>query len=277
MKKIFAMMLALAMGICGMGATAEKTPAAVYEIMPANVEAYWEDGHVMLALKDLEAAFGLAVTENGGHYTLDNGLNCAAFQLGEVSCTISNLVEDTLAETLGLEIAPVETDGKIYVPAELLRAVLGEDAVNIQGERVTVRNDGYFIHGTPNPMEQQESMEDLSKKVGFEVAAPEKLGDFRRTELFSIETMAQVMYQKGERELCYRISPAEDGDNSGDYTDYETVKNEKIGQVSVTFKGEGEKVSLAIWTRNGYDESVGVREGGVSRDEMIAMLKELGI
>lgn len=277
MKKIFAMMLALAMGICGMGATAEKTPAAVYENVPANVEAYCEDGHVMLALKDLEAAFGLVVTENGGHYTLDNGLNCAAFQAGEVSCTISNLVEDTLAETLGLEIAPVETGGKIYVPAELLQAVMGEDAVNIQGERVTVRNDGYFIHGAPNPMEEQESMEDLSKKVGFEVTAPEKLGDFQRTELFSIETLAQVMYQKGEKELCYRISPAEDGDNSGDYTDYETVETEKIGQVSVTFKGEGEKVSLAIWTRNGYDESVGVREGGVSRDEMIAMLKELGI
>ena len=86
-----------------------------------------------------------------------------------------------------------------------------------------------------------------------------------------------MIYANGDQELCYRVSPAADGDNSGDYVDYESVKAEKIGEVSVTFKGDGEKVSIAIWTQNGYDYSVGIRENGVSMDEMVSILNELGI
>lgn len=291
MKKILAMLLVLVLGMCG-AAMAEKTPATVYESLPASVEAYCDDGgRVMLALKDLEEVFGVVVTADGDDYTLDNGLNSAAFKLGVDSCTILNLIEETPAETVQLGAAAVEEDGKVYVPAELLRAVLGEDAVRIEADGVYIRSDGYFIKGVPNPMEEQESLIDgvpnpmeeqespeaLSKKVGFEVAVPEKLGEFERTALFSIDTLAQVIYADGEQELCYRVSPADGGDNSGDYVDYEQMKTEKVGEISVTFKGDGEKVSLAIWTQNGYDYSVGIRETGVSMDEMVSILNELGI
>lgn len=278
MKRIFAMLLVLVMGMCGAAAMAEKTPALVYESQIASVEAYREDGCVMLALKDLEAAFGLVVTENGGEYTLDNGLNRASFKLGADSCTISNLIEETPAETVQLGAAAAEADGKVYIPAELLRAVMGEGAVRVEEDGVYIRNDGYFIKGLPNPMEEQESLAALSEKVGFAVIAPETLGDFQRTSLFSIITMAQVTYVNGDQELCYRISPTSDGgDNSGDYVKYENVKTEKAGEISVTFKGNDGKISLAIWTQNGYDYSVGIREGGVSMDEMASILNELGL
>lgn len=141
-----------------------------------------------------------------------------------------------------------------------------------------------YIDGMPNPVIEHVSLAELSEKVGFEVVVPEVLGAFERKGFFSIDTLAQVIYMRGEQELCWRMSPAADGDNSGDYNDYATVTTETIGEVSVTFKGNDNEVSLALWTLNGYDYSVGVREPedsltahGVSMDEMLTILNQLGI
>lgn len=277
MKKVLAILMALTMVLAGTAAMAEKTPALVYESTPVSVEAFSDGGHILLALKDLETVFGVVVTEKDGGYTMDNGLNSATFKVGANDCTIVNLVENGAEEALELDAAPVESDGKVYVPAELLRAVLGEDAVRIEADGVVVRSDGYFINGMPNPMEEQDSLDALSEKVGFAVAAPETLGAFKLAKLYSIDGMAQVIYENGDQELCYRISAAADGDNSGDYSEYSSVKAEKIGEANVTLKGSDSEVNLAIWTQNGYDYSVGIREKGVSADEMASILNALGI
>lgn len=138
-------------------------------------------------------------------------------------------------------------------------------------------SDGYFIEGMPNPVEEQPSLEALSRRVGFEVNAPERLGEFERTSLSSIDTLAQMIYMHGDQELCYRISPADGGDNSGDYNDYAFVTFESVNGVSVLLKGNDNRVCLALWSLNGYDYSVGIREKGVSMDEMFSILDELGI
>lgn len=143
-------------------------------------------------------------------------------------------------------------------------------------ETAATSGDGY-IEGMPNPVVEHASLEELSEKVGFEVVVPEALGEFERKGFFSIDTLAQVIYMRGEQELCWRMSPAADGDNSGDYNDYAVVTVERIGEVFVTFKGSDNEVNLALWTLNGYDYSAGIREPGVSMDDMLAILAQLGI
>lgn len=134
-----------------------------------------------------------------------------------------------------------------------------------------------IIEGMPNPIIEQVSLEALSEKVGFAVVVPEALGEFERKQFFSIDMLAQVIYQRGEQELCWRMSAETNGDNSGDYNEYETVTTETIGEVAVTFKGNANEINLALWTLNGYEYSVGIREAGVSMEEMRAILTQLGV
>lgn len=63
-------------------------------------------------------------------------------------------------------------------------------------------------------------------------------------------------------------------DISGDYNAYDAVKTETVGGKTVTLKGSGGKVMLAIWTEGDYTYCVGVA-GGTAEADMLSLVNEI--
>lgn len=132
--------------------------------------------------------------------------------------------------------------------------------------------------GMPNPIREYTSVSELERAVGFSVSAPEEIYGFRLTAVSSIDSLAQLIYSDGAQELCFRVSPAahSEGDNSGDHNRYDFTRSEEIDSADVTMKGFGDIVSLAIWQRNQYDYSIGVRSAGVAPETMAELVRAFG-
>lgn len=132
--------------------------------------------------------------------------------------------------------------------------------------------------GVPNPIREYTSISELEKAVVFPVSAPEEIHGFRLTAVSSIDSLAQLIYSDCAQELCFRVSPAArtEGDNSGDYNHYDFARSKEIDSAAVTMKGFGDTVSLAIWQRNQYDYSIGVRSAGVASETMSELVRAFG-
>ena len=118
------------------------------------------------------------------------------------------------------------------------------------------------------------SADELSKKVGFEVA------DIASLKEQSLEThymafadgMAQIIYTVGEKDIYYRKSSGSE-DNSGDYNEYAVVETVDVEGIVVTLKGNDGGYSLALWESDGYSYSLGGLDG-VSKEELVELVSE---
>lgn len=88
------------------------------------------------------------------------------------------------------------------------------------------------------------------------------------------DKMLEVIYQSGEDEAArIRKAPGSE-DISGDYNVYQQVSEVSVNGFKVTMSGDGNKVSLAVWTNNGYTYSVSVTNG-ISSSDMTALVSEI--
>lgn len=106
-------------------------------------------------------------------------------------------------------------------------------------------------------IEECASAEELSKAVGFPV---EDISDLPITiqEIYYdnyFDSIAQITVQSDNRQICFRKAVGME-DISGDYENYSVVTEENLSGVSVTLKGSGEVVSLAVWQDAGYTYSL---------------------
>ena len=62
-----------------------------------------------------------------------------------------------------------------------------------------------------------------------------------------------------------------DGDNSGDYNEYETVETKNTGGVTVTVKGSGGLIYCALYEKSGRSYSV-VSTAGLTWEQLEAMI-----
>lgn len=79
--------------------------------------------------------------------------------------------------------------------------------------------------------------------------------------------MFEIIYASGEDEVArVRKAPGAD-DVSGDYNEYAETESVDVDGVSVTMKGEGGLVSLAVWTTGDYSYALSV-EAAISQSDM---------
>lgn len=110
-----------------------------------------------------------------------------------------------------------------------------------------------------NGMVEADTVSELSRLVGFEVEEMEALPfQVEKTEYVSYwQTMAQITYYGEGQKVVYRKSEGNE-DNSGDYNRYSSVREETVEGRTVTFKGEGEAYTLALWSDADFSYSLRV-------------------
>lgn len=103
---------------------------------------------------------------------------------------------------------------------------------------------------------------ELADTVGFEVEEIAKF-PFRVEETIYTSyggDLGEIVYIGENQSVIFRKSVG-DGDNSGDYTVYDKIINDRIAGNEIELKGDGELFYLAVWNMNGFSYSVGVKNG----------------
>ena len=191
------------------------------------------------------------------------------------------LSEEAMARILGNVMEHAETEsprqGKIIQVSSIRRyaAVAACLAVVL----LAVFSLPQLQHGSDNPPEvastegiqECETIEALSAAVSFPVEELSNL-PFTPEEVSYVDyfgEMTQITYRSGDNSVTLRKAHG-DEDVSGDYNDYETVREVQTGMVSVVLKGEGESFSLALWQQNGFSYALSF-EPGIS-EQMVMKL-----
>ena len=105
------------------------------------------------------------------------------------------------------------------------------------------------------------SVREMSELLGFTVPEPTMPFDVETTTyLVNWGELGEIDYEGKDQSAYFRIS-REEGDNSGDYNEYENITTEKINSMSVTLKGNQDSWKLAIWQDGEYSCSLGFSEG----------------
>lgn len=105
------------------------------------------------------------------------------------------------------------------------------------------------------------SVREMSELLGFTVPEPTMPFDVETTTyLVNWGELGEIDYEGKDQSAYFRIS-REEGDNSGDYNEYENITTEKINSTSVTLKGNQDNWNLAIWQDGEYSCSLGFSEG----------------
>ncbi len=129
---------------------------------------------------------------------------------------------------------------------------------------VEVISDGEQI---PSPIIEMDSLEAAAEKAGFELTVPEMPEGYTDTvySVVDLDTpMIQVDYFSDNDDLTIRKeSFGSDGemDISGVYTDYEETLVVEVDGISITMRGENERIYVATWAANDYNYSVSSTEG----------------
>lgn len=125
-------------------------------------------------------------------------------------------------------------------------------------------------------IEEYASIEELEKAAGFDM--PE-LADLPFTVTGTAYTnafgIARCDYYGADGENLTISKAVDDGsDISGDYTEYAVVTEETIGGVTVTFKGNGDSLSLATWADSGYAYAIDMMQG-MSMEDMKGIVEDV--
>ncbi|MCM1430742.1 MAG: hypothetical protein NC121_17975 [Blautia sp.] len=110
---------------------------------------------------------------------------------------------------------------------------------------------------TPNPFTEHKTLTDAEKEAGFGFNVPGAIQDFDECVYRSDKDngMLEVIFKNGDEEICFR--KAVGGDNpSGNYNKFSETDTVDADGVTVTMKGDGGKVKLAVWSSDGYAYSI---------------------
>ena len=154
--------------------------------------------------------------------------------------------------------------GTTYVPLGLFVVLMGNpaDAVTAGGGAVELTAEAAGSGAQlPSPWEEYGSLSGLEQAAGFPVPLPVLPEGYEAVLYQAIPgQLAEVRFSGGGDTLIYRAGPGTE-DMSGDYNVYPAVQTVEEGGVSVTCKGDGDTVSLALWSRDGYSFSLASERG----------------
>ena len=129
-----------------------------------------------------------------------------------------------------------------------------------------------------NPWVENKDQADAQEQAGFSMELPSTLPEGYESDGFQVipgEILEADYVGKDEAKLCIRKATGTD-DPSGDYNEYNTVKTITVEDVSVTIKGDGDTIYLAVWNNGSYAWSIGVYNGtGLTQQEMERLIAEV--
>lgn len=255
MKKYAALLLSLCL------AAALSLPAAAADIT-VDGKAVEAQSVTMVPLRAVGEALGFTVNWDGtlpgarvdnGHAHIDVTLGVDRYQLES-----SDALGLTAPFSLGAAPAML-SPGTIYVPAELFRPLLGNRA-----DAVTIGTDGSvsFSSGStgtqiPNPLHTHNSVDELSKAVGFTVPSPAAPAGFQVAAYEDIGgTIAEIVWSDDIQALTFRMSRGS-SDNSGNYTVYAASGTTTAADTAIQWRGPRDgRASVAVWTKGGFSYSL---------------------
>ena len=140
-------------------------------------------------------------------------------------------------------------------------AVTNDQAQNIAPVLDGSDEDKYEVE-TPNPFVDCGTAADAEKIAGFPMDAPETIDGCDAPVIQAVENDTfQYIYSNADGgEILIRKVVDGDADVSGDYNEYE---NERTTDDGVTLRGDGDSVTVAIWSKDGCSYCVRI-EGGAS-------------
>lgn len=140
-----------------------------------------------------------------------------------------------------------------------------------EDQNTSVSGDSQQI---PNPWQDCDSITDAQKNVGFDMNVPDKVGDYTQAWIQTMDKeMIQVDYTFGEEEVLIRKA-ASKNDPSGDYNAYNKEENVNVGDLSVTMKGNEDRMNLAVWSDGTYSYSV-YASAGMSQDMLAEIVAQV--
>lgn len=106
------------------------------------------------------------------------------------------------------------------------------------------------------------SSEELADSVGFKVEEIEKLPFGVEETIYTSYggDLGEIVYIGENQSVVFRKSVGGE-DNSGDYTEYDKMIHDRIAGNEIELRGNGELFYLAVWNRNGFSYSVGIKNG----------------
>lgn len=127
----------------------------------------------------------------------------------------------------------------------------------------------------PNPLIYHQTIDEASKVVGFAFKTPAKLPEgYAQSEIVTInKEIAQVIYKNGETVITYRTAKGS-SDISGDYNTYSSTRTIAVGDLSVTVKGEDDRIHVAYWTKDDLSYSI-VFSDDVSDDQLSVIIESI--
>ena len=125
-----------------------------------------------------------------------------------------------------------------------------------------------------NPFVTYQSLEEAQEAAGFTLSVPESFEGAGRREIAVIDgRIIDVTYLDGEdnRVLTIRKGTGEE-DISGDYNEYPQEDVTELEGLSVTVRGDGKRIFLALWQEEGYSYAVSIDKGG-TQDQLKEIMK----
>ena len=240
-----------------------------------NGEDVSVDAVIMVPLRVIAQSLGFTVTWNGdGTVTVDSGEMHMTITIGEDSYQAITSIEGAVGATapLSLGTAPYVVDGTTYVPLEMFNVLLGNDAGDLEDGKIVIHAENNVQ--IPNPFIDCASLAKASQVAGFEMRAPEAVGDYDRVSISAIDgELIDVLYESGDDTVRVRKGAGTE-DISGDYNSYAEAAVSKVDGMEVTMKGDSGKVYLAVWTSGEYTYSVSA-SAGMSHGEMADLIREI--
>lgn len=240
---------------------------------------------ILVPLRAVAEKLGFSVTWNDdGTILLDDGTMHSTVTIGQDLYQVTTSVEGMvgMSAPFSLGVPPFVTGGTTYVPLGLFDALLGsqQGAVTMEDGVICLDTDPLSEDNNAqiaNPFVDCDTLNEAIKIAGFDLTVPSAINKVT-DRLYRVMTlddkMLEVIYQSGEDEAArIRKAPGSE-DISGDYNVYQQVSEVSVNGFKVTMSGDGNKVSLAVWTNNGYTYSVSVTNG-ISSSDMTALVSEI--
>lgn len=275
MKRLFAGLLCSVLLATGVPALAAQNYTVEVEgnVLDLTAVPYEENDRVMLPLRAVAEALGFTITWEQKTKTayLDNGTLSSSAVIGSDQYAIGGDPAEGSTSAQSFGAPPALVEGVTYVPSEFFTLLCGHTTV--KDGKVSIRMERQTQ--TPNPMVTYPDLTSAAKALGFAISAPATLPDgFSLDSVWVIGgTLLELRYQSGENTASFRMAAGAE-DVSGDFTRYESTIRQPAKHTEFVLKGNGDTVSLVLWTEGDYTYSISFHPGVVA-DTAVAMAESV--
>ena len=288
MKKYFALLLCVSMvlGLAACGASqtkpttnnAETKPANITETKPANnkkdepISGGWSTGEPA-ELTDEQIALFEKATEGYTGVSYTPVLYLATQVVGGYNHRIlckAQVVYPDAPETWAIVEIYEDPEGN----AEITNVT---DLTDEEAAQYGVETEP--LTQIPNPFIDCDTLDDAAKIAEFPVTLPSIDGypgrwiQAIKNEMIQVCDYSGEYAEEGSESVLFRKGVGAE-DISGDYNVYDAETEHDVNGKTVTLKGDGKLVYLAIWTDGGYSYSISA-SAGMDANAMLALVNGL--